>query len=63
MGPFWHKSSQIPAGFEDFSSSLESGTSVQKVAHPLFIITSHCISKLASDLKKAMVGPFKYQEW
>lgn len=63
MGPCWRTSSQIPADFEDFSSSLESGTPIQKAVHPLFIITSHHISKLASDLEKGKAGPFKYEEW
>lgn len=63
MGPSWLTSSQIPAGFEDFSSSLVSGTPIQKAVHPLFIITSHHISKLASDLEKGKTSPFKYEKW
>lgn len=55
-------SSQIPAGFEDFSSSPESGTPIQKAVHPLFINPSHHVSKLASDLERRTTGPFKYED-
>lgn len=58
----WRMSSQIPAGFEDFSSSPESGTPIQKAVHPLFINPSHYASKLASDLERGTTGPFKYEE-
>lgn len=34
----------------------------KKLIHPLFIIISHQISKLVSDLKKEKVGSFKFEE-
>lgn len=33
-----------------------------KLVHPLFIITSHQISKLVSDLKKEKAGFFIFEE-
>lgn len=37
------------------------GLQFRKLVHPLFIITSHQISKLVSDLEKEKAGSFKFE--
>ena len=38
------------------------GLQFRKLVHPLFIITSHQISKLVYDLEKETAGSFKFEE-
>lgn len=38
------------------------GLQFRKLIHPLFIITSHQISKLVYDLEKETAGSFQFEE-